>query len=53
MLKLKGGRIVCPVCRRKTDFKVLPETSASNLVIYCRQCGRENVVSIVPKRRPV
>ena len=49
MLKLRGGRIVCPACGRKTDFKVLPETSASNLVVFCRKCGSERTVSIVPR----
>jgi len=43
---VQEGRIVCPFCRRKTDQVVLEETSAENLIVYCKWCKRELHVKI-------
>ena len=46
ILDLQDGRIVCPVCRRRTDQVVLSETSADQLVVFCKWCKHELVVKI-------
>ena len=38
---------VCPNCRRnKRLIKILPNTSARNVVAYCRDCKREIILDI-------
>ena len=45
-LDVSEGRIVCPVCQRKTDQVVTGDTRAENLVVYCKWCKRELTVTI-------
>ena len=40
-----NGWLLCPHCRRKL-LRLLPETQAKNLVVYCRKCGHESIVNI-------
>lgn len=47
MLLVKDGYVVCPTCKRnKRLLKIGPETKASDLVVYCRDCKTEHVVNI-------
>lgn len=46
ILTVKSGRIVCPVCRKRTDFSVLDDTSGSSIPVFCRQCKTETIVNI-------
>lgn len=41
----------CPVCKQKL-LKLLPQTQANNLVVYCRKCGQESVVNIPREPEP-
>ena len=45
-LKLIDGRIVCPLCSRRTDQIVLSGTSADQLVVFCKRCKCELTVKI-------
>ncbi|MCI9473457.1 MAG: hypothetical protein HFF31_05535 [Flavonifractor sp.] len=45
-LKLKDGLIVCPVCRQKTNQVVREDTTARNLVLWCRNCKAVHLVDI-------
>ena len=47
-----GGLFVpCPVCRSGHILRLLPDTSAAGLVVYCRRCKRESVIDIQPGDR--
>lgn len=46
ILEIRDGRIVCPVCGKKTDQAVLSETSAESLVVFCKQCKSRMLVKI-------
>lgn len=43
----RRGRLKCPVCNKQL-LKLLPETQAENLVVYCSKCGSESIVNIAP-----
>lgn len=49
----KGGKIiikdrciVCPVCGRKTQQRVMPDTKAESLPIWCKWCRQQSIVDI-------
>ena len=45
----EGGLFVpCPVCRSGHILRLLPNTQAAGLVLYCRRCKNESVVDIQP-----
>lgn len=46
LLTVKEGYLVCPVCRHKRLMKILPDTTATGVVAYCRYCKTENIVDI-------
>ena len=47
MLLVKDGYLVCPTCKRnKRLLKISPQTEASGLVVFCRDCKTEHVVNI-------
>lgn len=37
--------LTCPKCGKRL-LKVLPDTSARNLLLFCRKCKAENIVNI-------
>ena len=45
-LIVKDGWLMCPSCRRRKVLQVRPETSAKNLIVYCRDCRTETMVDI-------
>ena len=45
-LQVKDGRIVCPVCKQKTNQVVLPETKADYLQVWCPNCKAKHIVNI-------
>ena len=45
-LIVKDGWLMCPSCRRRKVLQVRPETSAKNLIVYCRDCRSETMVEI-------
>lgn len=46
-LEVRGGYLVCPVCRRnKRLMPVLDSTSGVNIPAYCRQCKHRTIVDI-------
>lgn len=48
-ISLRDGYVVCPVCDSKVQ-RILPNTSAVNLPIYCRRCKLQHVVNIEADR---
>lgn len=45
-LIVKDGWLICPFCRRRKILQVRPETTAKNLIVYCRDCRTETMVDI-------
>ena len=45
-LVVKDGYAVCPVCRRKTNQAIRPDTEAKNLQLWCRSCKAVHIVNI-------
>lgn len=45
-----GGYVVCPSClaagRAHKLLRLLPDTAARNLPVYCRKCKREIILNI-------
>ena len=48
-LYTKDGFLLCPCCGRRTDQKLLPDTTAARLPVYCKKCKQISVVDIDPK----
>ena len=41
------GWVTCPICRRnRRVLRVLPDTRAENLQVFCRTCKNEIIVNI-------
>ncbi len=45
-IQTKDGFLLCPLCGRRTDQKILPDTSAANLPLYCKKCKQTTIVNI-------
>lgn len=46
------GRVVCPSCGRETSQRVLPETEARRLPVYCKLCKKAFITDILPEPEP-
>ena len=47
LLTVKDGYLVCPICRRnKRVMRINPDTVATRVVAYCRDCNTESIVDI-------
>lgn len=47
VLSVKDGFLVCPRCHRnKKLIRIAPDTTARNLVVYCRSCKSEFKIDI-------
>lgn len=47
ILTVKDGYLVCPVCKRNRRLqRISPETEATNLPVYCRDCKHEIYIDI-------
>lgn len=45
-LIMKDGWLMCPVCGKKKVLRLMPETTAKDLPVYCPRCGQESIVTI-------
>lgn len=46
------GRVVCPNCGRETSQRVLPETEARRLPVFCKLCKKAFITDILPEPEP-
>ena len=47
LLTVRNGWLTCPVCRRnKKLMKILPDTTARRVSVYCRDCKTEIILDI-------
>lgn len=42
--------LLCPLCRRKTKVKILPETVLLHFPLYCPHCKKESIISVVERK---
>lgn len=42
--------LLCPLCKRKTKVKILPETVLLHFPLYCPRCKKESIISVVEDR---
>lgn len=42
-----GRWLICPLCKRKTKIRILPETVLLHFPLYCTHCKKEVVISVV------
>lgn len=52
IINQKRRWLSCPLCGRGKVLKLLPTTSATDLIVYCRNCKRESIVNIDPVPAP-
>ena len=45
-LQVRNGWLMCPRCGRGQVMKILPSTTGTNVVVYCKVCRTETVVNI-------
>ena len=46
-IRVENGYLVCPYCgKNRRVLRILPETRAEHLQLYCRTCRREFIVNI-------
>lgn len=48
MIRVQGGRVVCPRCGRLTTQRVEPQTVLLHAPVYCKLCKTETIVNLVP-----
>lgn len=47
LLTVKDGYLICPICRRNRHVRrIVPETSATMLLEFCRTCKNEFYIDI-------
>jgi hypothetical protein len=46
LLVSAGGKLICPLCGRPTQQRVLPTTTLTDFPLYCKVCRRESVVNV-------
>lgn len=47
ILTVRDGFLSCPVCRRNRRLiRILPDTQARRLAVFCRDCKTELIVDI-------
>lgn len=47
LLTVTDGYLTCPVCRRNRRLmKIYPDTEATGVIAYCRDCKTENRIDI-------
>lgn len=45
-LVVRNGWLMCPCCGKGKVLKILRNTIARDLPVYCRRCGQESIVNI-------
>lgn len=49
MLKVAGDRLVCPICGRPTQQRVLPTTRLTAFPLFCKHCRLTTVAEYAPE----
>lgn len=48
-MDVSKGRAVCPLCKRPTSQRIMPETAVSAFPLYCKFCRTATIVYRVPE----
>lgn len=51
IIQIKDGWLMCPNCNQFKLLRLLPSTTAQDLLVYCRRCHTESLVNIPPERQ--
>lgn len=51
-IKTNRGWLMCPACGKHKVLRLLPTTTAKDLAVFCKHCGKESIVNISPKPVP-
>ena len=51
ILTVKNEHAVCPKCRKRMSPRILPTTTGTDVVLYCRACKTELIVDIEQGQR--
>ena len=43
---------MCPACGKQKVLRLLPNTNAKDLVVFCKRCNKESIVNISPEPAP-
>ena len=46
LLVSADGKLICPLCGRPTQQRVLPTTTLTDFPLYCKVCRRESIVNV-------
>lgn len=48
IIQVRDGWVQCPICKRnKRLLRIMPDTQASHLPVFCRDCKSEIILDIV------
>lgn len=45
-IRTRDGYLLCPICQRQKVLRILPETSGSQIPVWCKNCRKESIVDI-------
>ncbi len=49
ILRVAGDRLVCPICGRPTQQRVLPTTRLTAFPLFCKHCRLTTVAEYAPE----
>lgn len=49
ILRVAGDRLICPICGRATQQRVLPTTRLIEFPLFCKHCRLTTVVEYAPE----
>ena len=49
ILRVAGDRLVCPICGRPTQQRVLPTTRLTAFPLFCKRCRLTTVAEYAPE----
>ncbi len=51
-IRTNPGWLKCPACGKHKVLRLLPNTTAKDLPVFCKRCGKETFVNITLEPAP-